>query len=54
MQAGFEVLRRLAQVLLANSGEGVTLGESEVHRAAAAMGTEVQLLVPSACVVSRR
>lgn len=44
-QACFEVLRRLAQVLLANSGEGVTLVESEVHRAAAALGTQIQLLV---------
>lgn len=53
-QATFEVLRRLAQVLLANSGEGVTLVESEVHRAAAALGTEVQLLVlPEQLVLGR-
>ena len=41
-QACFEVLRRLAQVLLANSGEGVTLVEKrEEPRAEAAFELEV-------------
>src|SRR5512134_1036239 len=43
--AGFEVLRRLAQVLLANSGEGVAPVEAEVRRAAAALNEDVELLV---------
>ena len=42
---GFDVLRRLAQVLLANSGEGVGPVEGELRRAATALGTEVELLV---------
>jgi uncharacterized membrane protein YjjP (DUF1212 family) len=42
---GFDVLRLLAQVLLANSGEGVGPVEGELRRAASAMGTDVELLV---------
>lgn len=51
---GFDVLRLLAQVLLANSGEGVVLVEDELHRAASAMGADVELLVlPEQLVLSR-
>ncbi len=50
----FDVLRRLAEVLLANSGEGVVLVEGELRRAAAALGSDVELLVlPEQLVLSR-
>jgi uncharacterized membrane protein YjjP (DUF1212 family) len=50
----FDVIRRLAEVLLANSGEGVVLVEAELHRAAAALGCDVELLVlPEQLVLSR-
>lgn len=50
----FEVIRRLAEVLLANSGEGVVLVEGELHRTAAALGCDVELLVlPEQLVLSR-
>ncbi|TQJ51237.1 threonine/serine exporter family protein [Phycicoccus sp. SLBN-51] len=51
---GFDVLRLLAQVLLANSGEGVGLVEGELRRAAAALGADVELLVlPEQLVLAR-
>jgi uncharacterized membrane protein YjjP (DUF1212 family) len=50
----FGVLRRLAEVLLANSGEGVVLVEGELRRAASALGCDVELLVlPEQLVLSR-
>ena len=50
----FDVLRLLAQVLLANSGEGVVLVEAELRRAATALGTDVEVLVlPEQLVLAR-
>jgi uncharacterized membrane protein YjjP (DUF1212 family) len=51
----FDVLHRLADVLLANSAEGVTLVEAELRRAAAALQTDVELLVlPEQLVLTDR
>ncbi|WP_323101238.1 threonine/serine exporter family protein [Intrasporangium sp. YIM S08009] len=49
----FDVLHRLAEVLLANSGEGVVLVEGELRRAAAALGSDLEpLALPEQLVLS--